>query len=229
MNVEDRMLLLARTPLFAGVNGPHLQRLAEHAIVRRYRRGQVIFNEGDPGGSLVVLASGLVKLVATSEAGAEMVVGVAQAHSAFGEITVIDGGRRAASAEVMAPTTVLILTRETLFGVVRSEPALAEALMVRLAERLRATHETATDLMFLDLPARLAKLLVSLVPDAEPGGVVDLERLYLTQQDLGGMVGGSRQSINQILHDFQWRGWIRLQGRTIVVLRPERLRSRAGL
>lgn len=229
MRVEDRTVLLGRTRLFAGVNRALLGQLAERAVVRRYRRGQIIFSEGDPGGSLVVLANGLVKLVSTSEAGAEMVIGVAEAHSAFGEITVIDGGRRTASAEVMAPTTALILTRDTLFDVVRTEPALAEAMMVQLAQRLRATHETATDLMFLDLPARVAKLLVNLAPGAQPGGVVDLERLYLTQQDLGGMVGGSRQSINLILRDFQSRGWIRLQRRAIVVLQPDRLRSRAGL
>jgi CRP/FNR family cyclic AMP-dependent transcriptional regulator len=113
--------------------------------------------------------------------------------------------------------------------VVRTEPVLAEAMMVHLAQRLRATHETATDLIFLDLPARVAKLLVNLAPSPGPGGVVDLEHLYLTQGDLGGMVGGSRQSVNQILQEFQSRGWIRLRGRTIVVLRPDHLRRRAGL
>ncbi len=229
MNAEDRISLLARTPLFAGVDRALLERLAERAVVRRYRRGQTIFNEGDPGGSLVVVASGLVKLVATSEAGTEMVIGVVEAHHAFGELTVIDGGLRTASAQVLDPTTVLVLTRDTLFDVVRTEPALAEAVMVHLAQRFRATHETATDLMFLDLQARVAKLLVSVALEPGAGGVVDLERLHLTQRDLGGMVGGSRQSINQILHHFQSRGWIRMEDRTIVVLRPDRLRKRAGL
>jgi CRP/FNR family transcriptional regulator, cyclic AMP receptor protein len=229
MNVEDRISLLAGTPLFAGVDRALLRRIAERAVVRRYRRGQIIFHEGDPGGSLVVVASGLVKLFSTSEAGAEMIIGVAEPGRAFGEITVIDGGRRTASAEVMAPTVALILTRDTLFETARTQPALAEVMMVHLAERLRATHEVAADLMFLDLPARVAKLVVNLAPDNAPGSVVDLERLYLTQQDLGGMVGGSRQSINQILHQFRSRGWIRLEGRTIVVLRPDALRRRAGL
>jgi len=229
MDVEDRTSLLARTPLFAGVDRALLERLAAHASVRHYRRGQIIFSEGDPGGSLVVVASGLVKLVASSEGGAEMVVGVAEAHSAFGEITVVDGGQRTASAEVMAPTTALVLTRDMFFGVIRTEPDLAEAMLVRLAQRLRATHETAADLMFLDLPARVAKLLVNVAEDPAVGSVVDLERLNLTQRDLGGMVGGSRQRINRILNDFQTRGWIRLEDRSIVLLHPERLRKRAGL
>jgi CRP/FNR family transcriptional regulator, cyclic AMP receptor protein len=229
MVAEDRASLLARSPLFVGVSQRLLERLAAHAVMRRYHGGQIIFSEGDPGGSLYVVASGLVKLVATSETGTELVIGVAEPHDTFGEITVIDGGLRTASAWVIAPTTALVLSRESLFGVLRTEPGLAEVLLVRLAERLRATHDLAADLIFLDLPARLAKLLVSRSLSREPDGIVDLDRLHLTQQDLGGMVGCSRQRINQILHDFQSRGWIRLRDRTIVLLRPDSLRRRAGL
>jgi CRP/FNR family cyclic AMP-dependent transcriptional regulator len=226
MDVDDRASLLARTPLFESVSRGILERLAERAFPRRLRRGQFVFNEGDPGGSLVVVASGLVRLVATAESGAEMVVGVAEPYATFGEITVIDGGRRTASAEALDRTVVLVLSREPLFEVIRSEPELAEAMLVHLAGRLRATHELAADLRFLDLAARVAKLLVN--ADLEPDGRFDLERLHLTQQDLGGMVGGSRQRVNQILHDFESRGWIRFEDRTIVILRADLLRRRAG-
>jgi CRP-like cAMP-binding protein len=225
----ETLSLLARVPLFAGVDQGLLQDLAAQAVARRYHRGQVLFYEGEPGGSLMVLTDGRVKLATRSETGAELVVDIVEPPGSFGEITFVDGGRHTTSAEALVPTTVLALSRDVLRAALRTDAALAEALLMRLAQRVRATHELATDLAFRDLPSRVAKLLVTTAPTTHAGGLMNLEELRLSQRDLSGMVGGSRQGVNKILHDFQARGWVRVQDRTVTLLRPDLLRLRAGL
>ena len=230
MQIEERSHLLGRTPLFAGVDQASLVRLAEQTIVRTYRKGQFIFTQGDPGGTLVVVAGGLVKLAAVSELGTELIVDVVEPPGSFGEITLIDGGSRTTSAEALEPVRVLVLTRDALFEAVAVNATLSRALLLRLAQRLRATHESNADLIFRDLAGRVAKFLVASTGyPTQAGSTLDLRKLRLTQRDLAGLVGGSRQSVNQVLRGFETRGWIQMCRGTITLLQPVRLRDRASL
>jgi CRP-like cAMP-binding protein len=149
----------------------------------------------------------------------------------FGELAVIDGGPRSASAEAVEPTTLLVLARSALLEVLHDHPAVTDGLLRSLGVLARRLTDQAADLVFLDLHGRVAKLLVNLVDKNESGGgagevVLDL---HLTQGELASMVGGSRQSVNQILRAFEQLGYLELQGRRMVVRRPDLLRRRAGL
>jgi CRP/FNR family cyclic AMP-dependent transcriptional regulator len=230
MRAEAAVELLRRTRLFAGLEEPTLRVLAERAIERSYPRHGRLFYQGDPGTGLFVVASGLVKVVVTSEDGEEMVLVTLGPGEALGELSIVDGGPRSASAEALEPTVALIITRPVLLDLATRDRALTEALLQTLGGLLRRLTEQAADLVFLDLPGRMAKLLAGLAAErgTETPEGIELDA-NLTQTDLGAMVGASRQSVNQILQGFARRGFLQVQGRRIVVTRLDLLRRRAGL
>lgn len=230
MRLEQAVSLLGTTRLFAGLREDALRQLAERAIERSYRKGQLIFYQGDVGESLFVVVHGSVKVFVTSEEGDEMVLVTLQTPETFGELALIDGGTRSASAETLEPTSLLAITRSSLLELLRSDPALVDSLLRSLGGVVRRLTEQASDLVFLDLHGRVAKLLLGLAEERgrHHGGDTVLD-LHMTQSDLAAMVGGSRQSVNQILHAFERRGYLEFEGRKVVLKRPELLRRRANL
>jgi CRP/FNR family cyclic AMP-dependent transcriptional regulator len=230
VRTEAAVGLLRRTRLFAGLGEPTLRVLADRSLERTFPRHSRLFHQGDPGTGLYVLASGLVKVVVTSEDGEEMVLVTLGPGEALGELSIVDGGPRSASAEALEPTVALLITREVLLDLATRDRGLTEALLQVLGGLLRRLTEQASDLVFLDLPGRVAKLLAGLAVErgsATPEGI-ELDAA-LTQTDLAGMVGASRQSVNQILQGFARRGYLQVRGRRIVIHRLDLLRGRAGL
>jgi len=230
MDRHQAASLLGQTQLFGEVDPEVLGSLGERTGERSYRKGQLIFCQGDLGESLYVLVDGLVKVFVTSEQGDEMVLTTLHPPDVFGELALIDGGPRSASAEALESAAVLVLTRPTWLELLAEHPALTDSLLRSLGGVLRRLTEQTSDLVFLDLHGRVAKLLLHLGSEQENqmDGVVVLD-LHMTQSDLAGMVGGSRQSVNQILHYFQGRGYIELDGRKVKLLRADLLRRRTGL
>jgi CRP/FNR family transcriptional regulator, cyclic AMP receptor protein len=225
----DDAALLQNTPLFGGMPIETLQRIAEKAVRRSYGRGQIIFREEDYGDALCVVVSGLVKVYRTSPDGDEMLLVTLGPASVFGELPMVDGGPRSASAAAVEATTVLTVNRAALLEALRESPELAERLLRSLGSMVRRLTDQAADLVFLDLNGRVAKLLLRLAEErgsTEDGGrTLDL---HLTQSDLANMVGGSRQSVNQVLNTFERLGYLELDGRRIVIRKPELLQRRAG-
>jgi CRP-like cAMP-binding protein len=230
MREERAAELLGATQLFGGLDSEALRHLAARVSERSYKKGQLIFYQGDPGDALFVVVEGLVKVFVPSEEGDEMVLITLEAPEVFGEVALIDGGPRSASAEALEATTVLMLTRPVLLEVLAEHPSLTDRLLRTLGTSLRRLTEQAADLVFLDLHGRMAKLLVGMAEDrgTKEGPEVVLD-LHMTQTDLAGMVGGSRQSVNQILRSFERRGYLELRGRQIRLKQPELLRRRAHL
>jgi len=230
MRTDQAVSLLSRTQLFGDLDHDTLARLGDRAVERTYRRGQLVCHEGDTGDALFVVVEGLIKVFVTSEDGEEMVLVTLRPPETFGELALIDGRARSASAEALEHSSVLALTRPTLIDLMASNPALVESLLRSLGAVVRRLTEQAADLVFLDLHGRVAKLLLGLAQErgetTEAGTVLDL---HMTQSDLAGMVGGSRQSVNQILRTFARRGYLELHGRQVVLKQPELLRRRASL
>ncbi len=228
MRADKAASVLAATDLFRDIDADGLDAIVERSIARRYQKGDFVFHEGDQGDTLFVLAEGMVKVFVTSEDGDEMVLATLRPPETFGELAVIDEGPRSASAKAMEPTTLLAFTRATFLHLLQEHPALMRSLYRTLGTLLRRVLEQASDLIFLDLPGRVAKLLVTLAEEVgdlrEEGTLLDLR---MTQGTLAGMVGGSRPSVNQILRNFEQRGYLELQGKQILIKRPELLRRRA--
>ena len=234
LGVEGRAEFLGRTTLFSGLNRDQRLLLAESCVERKYKRGHLVFCEGDPGDALFIIASGLVKIFVTSARGDEMVLVTLREPDVFGELALMDGRPRSASAEALDAIRLVVLGRSAFYDMLESSMPLIESLMKAIGNHLRRVSDQTADFMFLDLHGRVAKLLLRLmqqnavVTNTGPPDCVELD-LHLTQSELASMVGGSRQSISQILHALQRRGAIEIKGRQIVIRDVDRLRRRAGM
>jgi CRP-like cAMP-binding protein len=213
MDPARKIALLRTCPLFEQLPAEDLDRLAEQAALRRYRRGQVVFYAGDPGDCLLVVADGRLKVMARSENGDELLLAVVGPPDSIGALAIADGGPRSATVEALTDTTVLRVDRADIWRLEAAGTAVSDALMRMLAVVVRRLTGTAADMVFLDLPRRLAKLLLEQCRVAG-GDVVDLP---WTQTDMASSIGASRQSVNATLRDFQRRGWITTEGSALRV------------
>jgi CRP-like cAMP-binding protein len=216
---------LSGVELFASLEPEVRQRVIAAAVPRTYRKGQLLFVENDPGESLIVLRRGAVAVFRTAPTGERAVLSVIRPPEAFGELSLLDGSPRSASAEAIEDCSALALSRAAFTELVQSHPRILEAVMRSLGALIRRLTEQTADHVFLDLPGRVAKTLVRLAGD-NPAPMVTIE---LNQSQLAEMAGGSRQSVNQAIGSFASRGWLRTEGRRIVVTDLPALRRRAGM
>lgn len=223
----DAVGVLAGTRLFVSLAPDELTIVAESCVTRRYGKGHYLCYQGDPGDRLFVIASGRVKVTFTSEHGDEMVLVTLGVHEVIGELAVIDEGPRSASVVAIVPTTVLMLSRPVLLRLMGSQPAVLSALLISLGSTVRRLTETVGDLVFLDLGAQLAKLLVRLAENNVRHGERPVLDLGLTQSDLAGMIGGSRPAVNRALQMLGSRGLLKIEGQKIVLRDIDGLRRRA--
>jgi CRP/FNR family cyclic AMP-dependent transcriptional regulator len=169
MYTAEAASLLGNTPLFAALDDAALTSLGARAIERAYAKGQFIFNQGDRGDSLFVLVEGLVKVAVSSEDGEEMVLVTLQPPDTFGELAVVDGGPRSASAQAVEAARSLVITRGMLLDLLDQQARVTEALLRSLGSLLRRLTEQAGDLVFLDLHGRVAKLRTDPPPSHRAG------------------------------------------------------------
>jgi CRP/FNR family transcriptional regulator, cyclic AMP receptor protein len=211
---------LGAIPYFDGLDAAALQRLGASMRSRRFRRGEVIFHMGDPGDALFVILSGDVKISLPSATGEEAILATLGAGDVFGELSLLDGAPRSASATALGPTDVVILPRDQFRELIATEPGAREALFSAVAGELRRLTRHVEDLHFLDITGRLAARLVRLAQDGgtpTAGGAIRL-RASLTQGDLAAMVGCTRQSVNKLLGQFTDAGFLRVERDGIVVM-----------
>ncbi len=215
---------LATVPLFAGLAPAALGDVAHGLVARRFRRGEVIFHQGDPGNALFIVESGVVKISLPSEAGEEAILATLQAGEFFGELALLDGAPRSATAVAMEPSRMLMLPRDR-FRELLAEASIRDALLVGVAKELRRLTIHVEELHFLDIAGRLAARLAYLAGEGGTrltDGALRLD-LPLTQSDLAAMVGCTRQSVNKLLGQFADDGLIRLDRDAVVVTDLERL------
>jgi CRP/FNR family transcriptional regulator, cyclic AMP receptor protein len=227
--LEVACAAMARSPLFNGIESEELTRIALTMTRHRYRRDEVIFHEGDPGDSLHVVVEGRVKITRESAEGEEAIVVVLQAGDSFGELVMLDGAPRSATATAMEPTETMTMARTTFVELVEGGSPFRTQLLNGIARRLRRLTDQLAEVHFLDLAGRLALQLTRLAEESEPGATTDIAlSRTLTQSDLAAMVGGTRQRVNQILGDFTDEGLVGHDAGHIVVKDLERLRRRSS-
>jgi len=213
-------------PLFAGLDDATLTLCADAMRGRRFRRGEVVFHVEDPGDALFVVTSGEIKIVLPSEEGAEpAILTTIVPGGFFGELALLDGSPRSATAVAVGPVETFILRRDAFDRLVDEQPAIRHALLGALAKEIRRLTAQIQDLHFLDLPGRLARHLLREIEG--PNGSLPLGEVRLpwpyTQGELAGMIGGSRQSVNRLLADLTDQGLVRLERDHLVVVDLERL------
>jgi len=220
---------LARTELFGSLEPAALERLAGECHVRRYAKGERVFAKGDLGSAMFLVAQGSVSLSVGSADGGEVVLAVLNRPQTFGELAVIDGGPRVATATARTATVLVTIPGAQVQRLLRDHPLVGQSLLSALADLIRRIDEHSSDLVLLELPDRVAKFLISAARRANPAAVdgtavpVDLN---VTQTELAQLVGGSRQQVNRVIATLEKEGAIKRQGPRIVAVRVDLLSRR---
>jgi CRP-like cAMP-binding protein len=220
--------VLRQAPLFSALDDEAAAALRASMAETRLRRGDVLFHEGDEGNKLYEGIVGKGKRGRTSADGRENLLGILGPGQMFGELSLFDPGPRSATVTAVTDCTFRSLSHEDLLHWLDGRPGVARGLLSQLAARLRKTNDVVADLVFSDVPGRVAKALIDLADrfgrTADDGIHVHHD---LTQEELAQLVGASRETVNKALADFTSRGWLRLEPRSVVIMDIERLTKRA--
>lgn len=220
--------VLAEAPLFEALNEEDARALRGDIIDVHLDRGERLFSEGDAGDKLYIILTGKIKLTKAAPDGRENLLSVHGPGEMFGELSLFDPIPRTSSATAVTNARLAALAHDDLRTWLYARPQVAMHMLQALAQRLRRINEVKADLVFTDVPGRVAKALLDLsdrfgVPT--PDGVqVNHD---LTQEELAQLVGASRETVNKALADFAARGWIQLAAKSVLVTDTDRLRKRA--
>jgi CRP/FNR family transcriptional regulator, cyclic AMP receptor protein len=220
--------VLKKAPLFARLDDEAATALAAAMGTITLARGEVLFHEGDAEDRLYVVVSGKIKLGRSGSAGRENLLAVLGPGQMFGELSLFDPGPRSTTATAVTACELRTLEHDELMGWLTGRPEVAQSLLGQLAARLRRANDVVADMVFSDVPGRVAKQLLELAQrfgDRRDDGVH--VHHDLTQEELAQLVGASRETVNKALADFAARGWIRLEPRSVTILDVNRVERRA--
>ena len=220
--------VLARAGIFQGVSPDAVAALVRQLEPVTFRRTEVVFSEGEPGDTLYIITAGKVKIGRKSVDGRDSLITLMGPSDMFGELAIFDPGPRTSTVTALTEVKAVVMSRSVLRSWIADRPEIAEQLLRVLARRLRRTNDNLSDLIFTDVPGRVAKQLLYLAQrfGSRDGNALRVDH-ELTQEEIAQLVGSSRETVNKALSDFAQRGWIRVQGRTILIDNAERLAKRA--
>ncbi|WP_084128201.1 Crp/Fnr family transcriptional regulator [Demequina sp. NBRC 110055] len=220
--------LLRSSPLFGGMDADSARSLIDQMTRIELRRGEVVFNEGDEGQAMFIIVKGKIKLARTARDGRENLLGLLGVGDMMGELSVFDPGPRVSRAHAVEDSVVYELPKDVLDGWLDGHLEMSRHLLRALAQRIRRLSNSMADLVFSDVPGRVAKAILDLghrFGRMERGHVT--VRHGLTQEELAQLVGASRETVNKALAEFASRGWIDVHIGAVDVYEPERLRARS--
>lgn len=220
--------ILGSAAIFQGMGAGAVAALKKQLHPVSFAARQVVFAEGEPGDRLYIIKSGKVKIGRRLDDGRDHLLAILGPSDIFGELSLFDPGPRTSTATAITKMRALWLDRDALRTWIIARPEVAEQLLALLAGRLRRTNDSVVDLIFTDVPGRVAKQLLLL---AQRFGIRDGDALRvkhdLTHEEIAQLAGASRAAAHKALHDFADRGWIRLETSGVVILNSERLAGRA--
>src|SRR5262245_8067974 len=214
----DKRVIRQDHPLFGALGPGLIDQLSARAVSKRIKRGTTMFSKGDQGTCLYAVCSGQVKITVRSGEGKDAVFNLIGPGQIFGEVALLDGGQDTADAVAVQDTELLVIDRRDFIPLVHREPDVAIRLIEILCGRLRNTSEQVEDVIFLDLPARLAKTLLRLA-----GSEAKNHKVPIAQGELGQLIGVSREATNRQLRDWENNNWVELESGAVVLLDPEAL------
>lgn len=213
----DKAKLLDKSFIFEAIDARVKQELADYALIRRYVSGDVIFTAGEQGQSMMALAEGSVRVSMLTPNGREIILNDLRAGDVFGEIALLDGGERSANVRALTNCTMVVLERRFLLEVLRRNPDLSIHLIELLCQRVRRSDERMIEVAFLDLPIRLARLVLRLTV-AHPGSPDrPLTKLSQSQSEIAAMIGITRENVNRCLRRWQKAELITLRDGWLII------------
>jgi CRP/FNR family cyclic AMP-dependent transcriptional regulator len=226
--VDNTEGVLRRAPLFNALDDDGARGLRRQMAEVKLSRGEHLFLEGDDGDALYVVIDGKMKLTRAAADGRENLLSVIGPGEMFGELSLFDPRPRTSSASAVTDALLAALKHEALMPLLQERPDVSFQMLRGLAQRLRRANDVTADLVFTDVPGRVAKNLLDL---ADRFGNQETDGLHvhhdLTQEELAQLVGASRETVNKALADFAARGWLQISARSVLILDAERLRKRA--
>ena len=226
MSQEEEVV--RRAPLFTALDDAAAASLRASMDAVKIAKGSILFKEGDDGEHLYIIIDGKLKLGTSSGDGRENLLSILGPGEMFGELSLFDPGPRTSTATAVTDAKLLSLSHEKVIPWLRENPEVSLQLLTRLSQRLRRTNEAVGDLVFSDVPGRVAKALIDLgdrFGKTTPEGL--LVNHDLTQEELAQLVGASRETVNKALADFAGRGWLKLDGRSVLIADVDRLSKRS--
>lgn len=233
--MNDLISVLRKVSLFETLSEKELRSIAALATRERLQPGQVLFWAGDKGDAMYVIETGSVKISRLSPAGKERILRILSAGEVIGEMALFDGKERSASAIALEPSILVRLPKDTFLSLLEATPAMAVRMLAILAGRLRRMNQAVEDGTFLPVRCRVARLLLELAAGAETetgseagigtGANPVTFPLKLTQEDMAGLVGATRESVSRVWREFQDRGILCVEGRTVCIKRMKDLQA----
>ena len=226
---QARRDLISKIPLFAALDRRELDGLVRYSRTLSLDKGEVLFHKGDPGSEFFIILSGRLKASSSSENASDVLFSLMDSGEVCGELSLLSGAPRSATVVAIERCELVALGRREFLQFVRQQPDVADKLLATLAQRLQRISQLVEDTVFLNLPARLAKKLLALCESYGEGvdGGVRIG-LTLSQQDLGEMVGTTRESINKQIRVWRDAGVLTMERGTITIRRADVLESLAG-
>jgi CRP-like cAMP-binding protein len=222
--LDEAHRLLGKCILFRGLSDEERKGLVSQARIRNFSSGETIFPMGASGDSMMAVLTGTVRISVPSPEGKEIVLAILQPGELLGEIALLDGKDRTADAHAMGACSLAILDRRAVLAFLERHPSSYLGLIEVLCGRLRQTDQQIAEIVFLDLPTRLAKTLLRMAAVARgPTGT----RIALSQRELGNIVGSSRESINKCLREWQRNGIVRIEESEIIITKRAALQTLA--
>jgi CRP/FNR family transcriptional regulator, cyclic AMP receptor protein len=220
VTTESARKLLDKCILFKALNEQERNDLAAHARSRIFGPNEPIFHVEEPGSSMMGVIVGTVRISLPTWKGKEVILADLPAGELFGEIALLDGKPRSASASALTKCELLVLERRDFLSFLEHSPTARLNLMQLLCGRIRRSDERMAEIAFFDLPARLAKALLRY-----PAQGHGPHKLSLSQRELAEMAGGTRENVNRCLREWQRRGILQLKNRWTIILKPEALQA----
>jgi CRP/FNR family transcriptional regulator, cyclic AMP receptor protein len=220
----ERRQILRRSALFARLPDDEIDKMFEHAVIRRYAADAQIFYKGDFGSSMMAVLRGRVMIRAPSSHGKEVILNIINEGEIFGEIALLDGKERTADATAMTDCELLVIARRSFLPLLERPDMMRELLNV-LCERLRRTSEQVEDVLFLDVAARIAKTLLRFAKADDAPQPSARIVLGLSQREIGNLIGASREKVNRRLQAWRRAGIITVDKGTILIRDAAALRS----
>lgn len=220
----ERRQIVRRSALFARLPDDEIDKMFEHAVIRRYAANAQILSKGDPGSSMMAVLRGRVVIKAPSSDGKEVILNIINEGEIFGEIALLDGKERTADAAAMTDCELLVITCRSLLPLLERPDMMRELINV-LCERLRRTSEQVEDVLFLDVAARIAKTLLRFAEADDAPQPSARIVLGLSQREIGNLIGASREKVNRRLQAWRRAGIITVDKGTIFIRDAAALRS----
>ncbi|HEY1389351.1 MAG TPA: Crp/Fnr family transcriptional regulator [Ktedonobacterales bacterium] len=214
---------LRKVSLFAPLSADDMARVAAVTVERHYERGDIIILEGDRGGALCFVRSGLIKVFKSSSGGKEQVLRLIEAGHTFNDVPALDAGPNPASAAALEPSVVYATGGAELRRLIAERPGVALATVQALAGALRHLVTLVEDLSFRHVTARVAKILIEQDASAGASGAAGKAVHRLTQQEMAAMAGTAREMVGRALKELEATGAIRIQRGRITVVSRDRL------